>query len=560
MRGSTIAIAALFSPLAISSAGQAAKAPVAVSPGNDARLAQIADACPTFSWGATEGARRYQLVIYRLGGEGEEANPVLQESFPGSASSWTPSLDRCLQRGGHYAWSVRALRGRGASEWSIPNLFEVAEAPSRAELEDAVEVVRRYLAAQDGNVAGLQGSDPSGEILHQGPSRETPDQELAEGEQDVTQAAAEPTDPPAGRALVARADASTAATYAVYADNDSPDGIGVFGVHRASGGTGAGIHGLTDSVSGSAVGVLGEVSSTSPGGYSAAVRGINRGTGPTGIGGYFTQDGSGWGLYAQVSGSGRAVYGRATNATGTSHAGYFVNESSDGTGVYVKGLGQGRNEASLRVTNTRDPSGMATYMTNDSDFATGHFSNGGDGQVLYLTNGGTDGAGTDGGNFIEARNADESDLQFRVTTSGEVRSDVGFSSPGADFAELLRAVKGVEPGDVLAAGSSGLLVRSERPFQSNVLGVCSTAPAFLGGQPVDEVKEDHVPLALVGIVRVKVSAENGPILPGDMLVSSSTAGHAMNGGPDPPQGTVIGKALQTLSSERGWIRMLVLLQ
>jgi hypothetical protein len=71
---------------------------------------------------------------------------------------------------------------------------------------------------------------------------------------------------------------------------------------------------------------------------------------------------------------------------------------------------------------------------------------------------------------------------------------------------------------------------------------------------------DRVPLAIVGIVPVKVSAENGSILPGDLLVTSSTPGHAMKAGPNPPVGTVIGKALGTLAEGKGVIQMLVTLQ
>ncbi len=69
-----------------------------------------------------------------------------------------------------------------------------------------------------------------------------------------------------------------------------------------------------------------------------------------------------------------------------------------------------------------------------------------------------------------------------------------------------------------------------------------------------------MPLAVVGIVPVKVSAENGPIRPGDLLVASSTPGHAMKAGPNPRRGTVIGKALEGLEEGTGVIQMLVMLR
>lgn len=39
--------------------------------------------------------------------------------------------------------------------------------------------------------------------------------------------------------------------------------------------------------------------------------------------------------------------------------------------------------------------------------------------------------------------------------------------------------------------------------------------------------DSEVPLAVVGIVPCKVTTENGPILVGDLLVTSSTPGYAM---------------------------------
>lgn len=124
----------------------AAEPPTAVSPGNASKVAVVEGRCPTFTWSQVEGAKSYQLVVYRLGEEGEEAKPVLRETFAGSVGGWTPSLDRCLDRGGRYAWAVRAKDQKEASEWSSPSLFEVAAGASEAEFEEAVVMVRDYLA------------------------------------------------------------------------------------------------------------------------------------------------------------------------------------------------------------------------------------------------------------------------------------------------------------------------------------------------------------------------------------------------------------------------------
>jgi len=60
---------------------------------------------------------------------------------------------------------------------------------------------------------------------------------------------------------------------------------------------------------GSAAGIIGRITSTSPGGASAGVRGINNGTGSFGIGGYFSHAGVGWGSYNAATGSGPSIFG-----------------------------------------------------------------------------------------------------------------------------------------------------------------------------------------------------------------------------------------------------------
>jgi hypothetical protein len=141
-----------------------------------------------------------------------------------------------------------------------------------------------------------------------------------------------------------------------------------------------------------------------------------------------------------------------------------------------------------------------------------------------------------------------------------VRSDVGFRTPAADFAELLPAEDGLEAGEVLVIGEDGKLARSTAPRQTNVAGVYSTKPGFVGGHPVGGVEAGRIPLAVVGIVPVKVTAENGPIRPGDLLTTSSTPGHAMRAGAKPATGTVIGKALGALKQGTGVIQLLAILQ
>ena len=83
MRKGKSLVFGLLMLLCVGGAGQAAESPVAVSPGS-LTGAVIADACPTFSWGSTPGAGSYELVVYLLGDEGEEAELALRETLAGS--------------------------------------------------------------------------------------------------------------------------------------------------------------------------------------------------------------------------------------------------------------------------------------------------------------------------------------------------------------------------------------------------------------------------------------------------------------------------------------------
>jgi len=86
------------------------------------------------------------------------------------------------------------------------------------------------------------------------------------------------------------------------------------------------LEGLTNSTAGSANAIIGTVTSASPGGFSAGVRGINNGTGGSGIGVYGSQAGSGWGVYGNTP-SGIGVYGNTTSGIGLS------GNSTSGAGV-----------------------------------------------------------------------------------------------------------------------------------------------------------------------------------------------------------------------------------
>jgi hypothetical protein len=159
--------------------------------------------------------------------------------------------------------------------------------------------------------------------------------------------------------------------------------------------------------------------------------------------------------------------------------------------------------------------------------------------------------------------------KFRVDTNGVAFADGGFVASGADFAESV-AVRGkrseYEPGDVLEidANADRHLAISHHAYATLVAGIYSTKPGVLATpHNIDDpsAKSTEVPLAVVGIVPCKVTAENGAIARGDLLVTSSRPGYAMKG-TDRSRlvGAVVGKALQPLAAGTGMIEVLITLQ
>jgi hypothetical protein len=133
-----------------------------VSPGATDRFVEVAGRCPTFSWAEVSEAGSYELVVYRAplaeasssqaSVEFSENDEVLFERLPRGATGWTPARDRCLEPGASFVWFVRAVRQGDGEEpftdggWSAARFFAVSQEPSIAEVEEALNVLRRYTA------------------------------------------------------------------------------------------------------------------------------------------------------------------------------------------------------------------------------------------------------------------------------------------------------------------------------------------------------------------------------------------------------------------------------
>ncbi|MFZ0964787.1 MAG: hypothetical protein WAO35_28350 [Terriglobia bacterium] len=137
---------------------------------------------------------------------------------------------------------------------------------------------------------------------------------------------------------------------------------------------------------------------------------------------------------------------------------------------------------------------------------------------------------------------------------------------GGDYAESMDVTgerTKYAPGDVLVldADHPGKILKSLEPYSTAVAGIYSTKPGTVGRRQLTPKNPDEIPMAMLGVVPAKVTAENGPIHVGDLLVSSSQPGYAMKGTDRSRMlGAVIGKAMGSLDSGAGTIEVLVALQ
>jgi hypothetical protein len=247
-------------------------------------------------------------------------------------------------------------------------------------------------------------------------------------------------------------------------------------------------------------------------------------------------------------------------------------------------LGIGTTSPAARVHITNNTSNEVLYVTNTTSAEVYRMINfertqdlSSNNDILQIKT--TSGSNT-GAQFIECERG--TDVEFKVNVNGTVNADGAYTTPASDFAEMINVSSGAytaEPGDVMVIDlhNPRSILKAFESRSTLVAGIYSTNPGFIGaGREWDKpstgkgesetytLKEiasefNEIPLAVVGIVPCKVSAENGAINPGDLLVTSSIPGHAMRD-ENPKVGTVVGKALGSLSSDTGVIQVLVMLQ
>jgi hypothetical protein len=225
----------------------------------------------------------------------------------------------------------------------------------------------------------------------------------------------------------------------------------------------------------------------------------------------------------------------------------------------------------------KDPGGNAFLDANMTGAGIGFYTNNSvkDEARMFINSSGNVGIGTTNpGATLEVNGTAKIDTSLSVGAGGITFSGQAGTQTtpwtgvlcGGDYAEAVNAKgskKTYEPGDVLVIGDGddGEVQKSAEPYSTMVSGIFATKPGVIGRRQSLVKDADEIPMAMVGIVPTKVTAENGPIHRGDLLVTSSTAGFAMKGTDrERMLGAVIGKAMGSLDSGTGVIEVLVTLQ
>ncbi|MBI1762222.1 MAG: hypothetical protein HYR56_12385, partial [Acidobacteria bacterium] len=178
-------------------------------------------------------------------------------------------------------------------------------------------------------------------------------------------------------------------------------------------GTGDAVQATNSNTGANIAAVRGIISSTTPGGFSAGVRGLNNGAGGLGVGVYGSHAGSGWG-----------VYGTAANGIG-------VNGTVSGTsGVGVYGSAQFTGLAGSFDGNVQVCDRLNIDQGNSNNGSLSNSAAGGNGLVFGAANGeGIASQRTAGGNQFGLDFYTAAANRMSISNSGNV--GIGTTAPGA---------------------------------------------------------------------------------------------------------------------------------
>ena len=247
----------------------------------------------------------------------------------------------------------------------------------------------------------------------------------------------------------------------------------------------------------------------------------------------------------------------------------------------------------LQIENTNTGLNAVAVLRAKSDVATVNFQSHGSTRTISrfgLTLGGWNEFLAVSGNGLAIGTFDARPLVFgtsslaRITVLADGKVGIGTATPTAtlevngslkattvlgavyqDLAEWVPSTVDLTPGTVvvLNATKTNEVMASKTSYDTTVAGVVSAQPGFILGEaaPTKEM------IATTGRVKVHVTAANGAIHVGDLLVTSDKPGMAMRSEPLDlggaklhRPGTLIGKALEPLDKGEGEILVLLSLQ
>lgn len=261
--------------------------------------------------------------------------------------------------------------------------------------------------------------------------------------------------------------------------------------------------------------------------------------------------GTHYGVYSNTYGEGnRAVYGTNTHAEGWAGyfygRGYFYNNLEIRDKIYLRPTGYGSG-ASLIM---KDNDGTETIKLHANQNTT----NGA--EILLYSDAGV--------------KTIEIDAEYTDATTGRIITGELQITAGSDLAEFFDLIEEesleVKPGMIVSIdpASSGKLILCKEAYDQKIAGVISGAngvnPGMLMGHE-ETIADGDFPVAIAGRVYVHASTINGEIQPGDLLTSSDVPGMAMKVTDyEKGRGAILGKAMTQLSTEEGYVLMLISLQ
>ena len=142
----------------------------------------------------------------------------------------------------------------------------------------------------------------------------------------------------------------------------------------------------------------------------------------------------------------------------------------------------------------------------------------------------------------------------QIFGSWTLASGATFQATYADLAERYHADNNYASGTVLIVGGTNEVTTTSIHANTAVAGIVSTNPAYtLNAQAGDDTTHPYI--ALKGRVPCKVI---GPILKGDLLVTSSVPGYAERAHTNDHPNAVLGRALEEFGGNDGVIEVMVI--